>query len=361
MPLSEGGKRMFKRFITVLTVVALLCSVMSLGFNATASYKDETVYGDADGNGSVDTKDARLALQLAAGVAILENDDQLKRVDVNFDGIITIFDARQILRGSAGLATLQPSGAFNDFDGGNIFNNEETLVAYFNAYLNRIKVTESDEEKYIAATITKTESDNLTHFYIKDVEIPAFDFGASAEGISSMVKEQLTEDDKENETNIIPFGSTDFSLVSVENEDFVSNLSTYDVFGSRASYDEQLGQLTIEIALPDTEIEMANQSAYSKVFNTSDMIAEQNTTLMKLMKISSGETAMLREFKNCVLKIVVEVATNNVLSYTASYQSKVYVAQTNFGISSLSVAKLKGIEFEKDHLIKYEDFQWPTK
>ena len=91
------------------------------------------------------------------------------------------------------------------------------------------------------------------------------------------------------------------------------------------------------------------------------MIAEQDTTLMKLMKASSGgETAMLREFKNCVLKIVVDVATGNVLSYIVSYQSKIYVAQTNFGIGSLSAAKLKGIEFEKDHLVKYEDFQWPN-
>jgi hypothetical protein len=176
-----------------------------------------------------------------------------------------------------------------------------------------------------------------------------------------MVEESLTEDDKENESTVIPFGIDDFSLVSVEGEDYVSNLSVYDVFGSRASYDMNLGQMTVEIALPDTEIEMANQSAYASVLNTADMITEQNTTLMKLMKASSGESAMLREFKNCVLRIVVDVATNNVLSYTVSYQSKVYVAQTDFGIGSLSAAKLKGIEFEKDHLIRYEDFQWPSK
>ncbi len=357
---------MFKRFITVLTVASLLFSVMSLGFVANAAYTEEILYGDVDGlineatkEYDVDTDDARLALQIAAGVACLENEEQLKRADVNFDGEVTIFDARQILRGAAGLASLQPSGAFNGFDGGGVFNNEESLVAYFNAYLNRIKVTESEEKQYIAATITKTESDNLTDFNIKEVELPVLG-NASAEGIASMVKDSLTEDDKENESIIIPFGSDDFSLVSVENEDYVSNLSTSDVFGSKAVYDAESGQLTIQIALPDSEIEMANQSAYAKVFNTSDMIAEQNTTLMKLMKLSSGESAMLREFKNCVLTIVVEVATNNVLSYTALYQSKVYVAKTTVGIGNTLNAKLKGIEFEKDHLIKYEDFQWPT-
>ena len=351
---------MFKRFITVLTVVSLLFSVMSFGFVSNAAYTEEILYGDVNGDGVVDTKDARSALELASGLALLEDEAQLTRSDVNFDGYITIFDARQILRGAAGLATLQPSGAFSGFEDNGLFSgDEETLVNYFNYCLNRIKVVESEEKQYIAATITKTESDNLTSFNIKEVEIPAFSFGTSAEGVADMVEESLTEDDKENESTVIPFGIDDFSLVSVEGEAYVSNLSVYDVFGSRASYDMNLGQMTVEIALPDTEIEMANQSAYASVLNTSDMITEQNTTLMKLMKASSGESAMLREFKNCVLRIVVDVATNNVLSYTVSYQSKVYVAQTNFGIGSLSAAKLIGIE--KDHLIRYEDFQWPSK
>lgn len=350
---------MFKKIITALTVVALLFSVMSVGFTANAVYTEEILYGDVNGDGVVDTKDARYALELASGLAALEDEVQLTRSDINFDGYITIFDARQILRGAAGLASLQPSGAFSGFEDNGLFSgSEENLVSLFNIALNKIKVT-TDEKQYIAATVTKTESDNLTKFNIKEVELPLFG-NASAEGIASMVEESLTEDDKENESTIIPYGSDDFSLISVENENFVSNLTTSDVFGSRASYDAQLGQLTIEIALPDTEIEMANQSAYAKVFNTSDLIAEQNTTLMKLMKASSGETAMLREFKNCVLKVVIDVATGNVLSYTVAYQSKIYVAQTDFGISSLSVAKLKGIEFEKDHLVKYEDFQWPS-
>jgi len=351
---------MFKRFITVLTVVALMCPIMSSGFTAVAAYTDDTLYGDVNGDGVVDTEDARIALKIAAGLHILEGEEQLLRTDVNFDGVVTSIDARQILRGAAGLATLQPTGAFSGFDGGGIFNDEESLVTLFNGYLNKIKVVESEEKQYIAATITKTESDNLTNFNIKEVELPILG-NASAEGIADMVEESLTEDDKENVSTVIPFGSTDFTLVSVEGESYVSNLSKTDVFGSKASYDAEQGQLTIEIALPDTEIEMSTQSAYAKVFNTNDMIAEQNTTLMKLMKASSGETAMLREFKNCVLTIVVDVATNNVLSYTATYKSKVYVAQTNFGIGSLSAAKLKGIEFEKDHLIRYEDFQWPSK
>lgn len=355
---------MFKRFIVFITVTAILCSVMSVGFWANASYTETILYGDVNNDGVVNTDDACLALQMASGGINLEDEEQLKRTDMNFDGFVTIFDARQILRGAAGLATLQPSGAFSGFDGGGVFGNEESLVVYFNAYLNKIKfVDESGENKYIAATITKTESDQLHDgedgFNIAEVELPAFNFGGSAEGVAQMVRDNLTEDDKENVVTTIPYGSTDFSLVSVENEDYVSKLSVSDVFGSRASYDAELGEITIEIALPDTEIEMATQSAYAKVLNTTDMIAEQNTTLMKLMKVSSGEAAMLREFKNCVLTIVVDTATANVMSYTVAYQSDVYVAQTTVGIGNTLSAKLKGIRFKKNHSIKYEDFQWP--
>ena len=351
---------MFKRFITVLTVVALLFSVMSVGLTANAAYTEEILYGDVDGDGVVDTKDARKALEIASGLAALEDDAQLLRSDVNFDGYVTIFDARQILRGAAGLATLQPSGAFGGFDGGGVFGNEESLVNLFNTALNRVK---NGDNKTILVTNTKIESDNLTSFNIKEVELPVFG-NATAEGIASMVEESLVEEDEDNTVTVIASGSSNYDDFAVEGEDFVSNLTVSDVFGSRASYSNENNQalLTIEIALPDTEIEMAGQSAYAKVLNTSQIIQEQNTTLMSLMKASSGETAMLREFKNCVLTLVVDITGENleVVSYTISYQSKVYVAQTTVGLSSANVLKatLKGIEYEKDHVVMYEDFQW---
>lgn len=353
---------MFKRIVTLLTVTALFCSLLSIGFSANAVYEDDTVYGDIDGNGKVDTEDARLALKLASGVILLEDEAQLKRADVNFDGIVTVFDARQILRGVAGLATLQPSGAFKGFDDSGLFSgSEETFIAYFNAYLNRVKVVKSEEERYIATSVTKTESDNLTDFNIEEVEIPAFSFGTSAEGIAAMVKNELTADDKENVVTVIPYGSTDFTLVSVEGEDYVSKLEASDIFGAKAVYDSATGLITMEVALPDTEMETAAQSAYAKVLNVTNILNEQNTTLMKLMKNGSGESAMRRELKNCVLRIVVDAATANVQSYTVSYESYVYVAQTSFGTNSLNLAKLKKITVQKLHLIEYENFQWPEK
>jgi 4-hydroxy-3-methylbut-2-enyl diphosphate reductase len=37
------------------------------------------------------------------------------------------------------------------------------------------------------------------------------------------------------------------------------------------------------------------------------------------------------------------------------------VAQTTVGIGNTLSAKLKGVEFKKNHSVKYEDFQWPAK
>ena len=349
---------MFRRFITVIMIISIMCSAISTGIIAAAKYEEEIVYGDVDGNGVVNTEDARLALQIASGVVVVEDEVQLKRSDINSDGAVTIFDARQILRGIAGLAYLQPTGAISGFDGGGVFGNEETLVAYFNAYLNKIKVTQGDGKQYIAPQITKTESDVLNALSVEKIEFPAFSFGTSADSIVEIIEEALTEDDKENEVTQISRGSDDLTLVSVEGASYVSNLSASDVFGSRARYDKEYELLTIEIALPDTEVDLVEQSAYAKVLNATNLLEKQDTTLMSIIKAGLEETSMFRELKDCVLKIVVDLNTANVLSYTITYQSKVYVAQADFNIGSLKAASLKGIEFKKDHSVKYENFEW---
>lgn len=348
---------MFKRFITILTIVSLLCSIMSMSFTATAYYEEEILYGDVDGDGSLTTEDARLALRMASGGVLPEGEVQLKRADVNFDGAVTLFDARQILRASVKLANLQPSGAFSGFEAVGISNiSEDEVISYFNKCLNNLKIVNGEDDKKIAVTILKSKETNLVELDIKTVEVPIFDFNASAESVTAEVEKSLTSEEEEIEYTTISSGAGQYDLLSVEGEDYVSTLSVNDVFGTRVSLDGTI--MTIEIALPDTEIETSNQSAYAKVINTTDLIAEQDTTLMKLMKASSGETATFREFKNCVLKAEIDIMTGHVQLYSVNFESHVYVAQTNFGLSSLSLAKLKDITFQKNHSIIYQDFQW---
>ena len=355
---------MFKRFITIITVAALLCSVMSLGFGAYASDTAKIIYGDVDGNGKVDTQDARKALRLASGVELLENAEQFERTDVNFDGYVTVFDARQILRGTIGLVALQPSGAFDGFDGGGLFANEEQVVAVFNSALNKIKVT-TDENRYIAASMLKTEVNKLTDLNIKSATLLGEE--VSIESIADFIKKELTSEDPETEPVIIERGNTDFSLIPVEDADYVSKLSGSEVFGTKVSYyfdeiDRYSGELTIDIAIPDADVEAIEQSAYSKVLNVENMVAAQESTLMKLVQSSAGETAMRREFKNGVLSLCVELFVDietsslvigDVISYSTKYDSQVYVAESN-----VKLTKLKDITYTKEYSVEYTNFQW---
>lgn len=68
----------------------MLLSTISL----TAFAEGEVIKGDVDGNGVVDTVDARIILQMAA--SITESD--LTTADMNGDGIISLHDALDALR-----------------------------------------------------------------------------------------------------------------------------------------------------------------------------------------------------------------------------------------------------------------------
>ena len=81
-------RRKFK-FSALLLCLCILFSSISL----TAFAEGEELKGDADGNGAVDTADARIVLQMAAG--IVEAD--LTVADMNDDGIISVQDALDTL------------------------------------------------------------------------------------------------------------------------------------------------------------------------------------------------------------------------------------------------------------------------
>lgn len=81
-------RRKFK-FSALLLCLCILFSTISI----TAFAEGEVLKGDADGNGAVDTADARIVLQMAAG--IVEAD--LTVADMNDDGIISVQDALDTL------------------------------------------------------------------------------------------------------------------------------------------------------------------------------------------------------------------------------------------------------------------------
>lgn len=81
-------KKMFK-ISALLLCFSLLLSVISL----TAFAEGEVLKGDVDGNGAVDTVDARIILQMAASIT----EPDLTTADMNDDGVISLQDALDAL------------------------------------------------------------------------------------------------------------------------------------------------------------------------------------------------------------------------------------------------------------------------
>ncbi|MCR5040693.1 MAG: hypothetical protein K6C36_01190 [Clostridia bacterium] len=87
-----------KTLKTALSLV--LCLALCAGL-ACAAFAADGVYGDADGNGTVEAADARLALRISVGLEVKPEDITL--IDVDGEGDVTPADARLILRFCVGL------------------------------------------------------------------------------------------------------------------------------------------------------------------------------------------------------------------------------------------------------------------
>lgn len=336
---------MVKRLMIVLMVVALIASVMSIGFNGVAAYEETIIYGDIDGDGKVTTVDARLALRAASGIESITDGEAFNKADVNGDSSITIFDARQILRSAIIGVSLQPSGAFSGVEcEGGISITEENAVALFNQALNRIKT----EESGYAASGTKTKSDELTTC--------SSDNGQLSSSVLGLVEDIIAEEGPELETETIPKNSQNYTIMSIEGSPYVSRLTVDDIYGLRASYNAESGQITLSIAIPDAEIEGLTQSAYSRLLNTEIMLEETNQLLAKFL---SDDAAMRREFKNCVATVVIDAANLDVLNYTINYESEMYIAEATIKRLIFDPITIKGLKFAKTHSIEYV-FNWGT-
>lgn len=84
------------RITTVLLAVLLFLTPLSVAAEATR--------GDPDGNGKINTSDARWILQVAAGKITL-TDETVDAADTNKDGKVNTSDARRILQFVAGIIT----------------------------------------------------------------------------------------------------------------------------------------------------------------------------------------------------------------------------------------------------------------
>ncbi len=85
--------------VTRLAIMFFLCVSF---ITVLPNYAMAAEKGDLDGNGTVSTADARIVLQMAAGI-IRPTNAQINLADMNTDGVISLADARQVLVVAAGI------------------------------------------------------------------------------------------------------------------------------------------------------------------------------------------------------------------------------------------------------------------
>ncbi len=339
-----------KKFISVLTVITLLFSMSALSLTANALIDTNIVYGDLDGNGTVDLNDARDILKAAAGLLTISDPAVAKRADVNSDGAVTLYDARQVLRGCADLTELQPSGAFSGFEGDSYFQTPDQAIAVFNTVLNKVK---SEKPGFI-----RSEEVDILDFNIKAMNLVGINFGNSTESVAGLIRDMIvTESEPEMAQTIIKGQNCD-NAMSAETETYVSKLNQNDVYGIKANYNEEDGIITIQIALADCEIANVSQTAYADVFSPAILQENSESTVENIFGANTFEDARKKELKNAVLTAVIDSANAQVVSYTTTYETHMYLENSNFGINSTLSAKLQGVQYATRIAVSYDEFQW---
>ena len=339
-----------KKFISVLTAITLLFSMGALSLTAGALIDTSIVYGDLNGDGKVDTNDAIGVLEAAAGLRSIAEPEVVKRADINSDGAITIYDARQILRGCAGLTKLQPSGSFSGFEGDDYFLTPDQAVAVFNTILNKVK---TDKPGF-----NRSEDVDVVNFGVKDINFVGINFGNSTESVSNMIRDMIVRESEPELAQTILKGQNCDNAMSAETETYVSKLKANDLYGVKAAYNAEIGEITIEIALADCEIANVSQTAYADVFNPEILQENSESTVENVFGANTYEDARRKELRNAVLTVVIDSETAQVKSYITSYETHMYLENSTFGINSTLSAKLTGVEYATKITVTYDNFQW---
>ncbi len=334
---------MTKKLLAVLIVLSVVLSMFSLSFSASALVDTSIKYGDIDGDDDVDLDDCLIALNAAAGLKKITDEGEIQRGDINGDGEITIFDARQILRCASSLVGLQPSGAFVGFnEEENYYATPEALVYEFNEVVNRIKSEERPGfDRTTGAAISKLNIDKVGSL------------GNAASGIIKTIEQNLIDANEPEEAKTFVKGEDWRNAVSVEEKTYVSRLTADEILGAKSSYNVETGEVTIQIAIPDCEIDNSAQTAYGDVFNTQILQEKADSVLGSVFGASAPEEATRRQFKNAVLTLVFDYASKTVISYTTEYETEMYISEGSFIIT-----KLYGIDYATKVFTTYDNFQW---
>ncbi len=344
---------MNKKNISLILCLTILLSVCSL--SASALIDTTVIYGDVDGNKVVDTDDVSAVLKHVASLQSITDTDAAKRCDVNGDGYITIYDARQILRSCASLANIQPTGP-EGYQGSDVPSNigTENAVLMFNAVLNKIKTD--------MPGFTRSETSDVEYFNIESVKLSGISMGETASSVSKAIEGMIVKESEPEAIQTSLKGDNCDNAMSVEKETYVSRLKESEIYGVKYSENKETGMVTIEIALPDAELDNISYTPFADVFNIDILKENSENVIENVFGSTSLNDAVRKGIKNCVLKVVYEAATAEVVSYTTTYTTDMYIKNSTVGINGgILSAELSGIAYMTTVSVTYDQFQWTVE
>ena len=339
---------MFKKLMSVFLVTALVISLFAVSFSASALVDTSITYGDFDGKNGVTTSDAIAVLKVCALLDTVTDEKVFKRCDINSDGEITIYDARQILRSCADIATIQPAGEFSGFDGGGVFVDPAVAVEAFNVTVNEIKSEKLGFNRY--------ESVEVKGLKIEDMQLSGFSVGESADSVTAMIESMLVKESEPEHTLTSIKGENCDNAMSVETESYVSKLSADEALGVRCVEDKEAHTLTIEIALPDCDLDSIGHTAIGDVLSATILQENANTVVGNVFGASDGGDSTRKSIKNCVLTLVIDTTDGEFIKYVTSYTTETKIAHSVLGLKGgILSAELSNVEYKTAISVVYEN------
>ena len=333
---------MKKKILSLVLVLSLVMSMFMLAFTSSAA---STKKGDANGDGEVTSNDALLILRAAAGIEDSLSDEAKALCDIDEDGYISLFDARRVLRAAAGLTNLEPTGKFKGYtDKNQIFGSQEEALNFFNVNLNKVK-----SEKYGFTALTDVE---MKEFKAEKITFLGQETENTASLIDGIFNTIGTDSDEEY---YVTYNTSSTNKMSVEGQSYVTRLTNRDVLGMKVEYDatrhpEAGGVVTITIAIPDTEKVDINDSSYIKVFNSENLLGATETALNTILTNVSSGTAVVH-YENAVLVAEFEATTGYPVSYSTSYETRVFVES-----ASKNLFSFEKLNYKTENKVDYIDF-----
>ena len=293
-----------KKTVAVLLSVILVCSVFA--FSASA----ETVFGDVDANGTVDSVDVRYVLQVAANLRIV---DDITPYDLNNDGFVGASDVRIVLQIAAGI-----------YEGGkpdSVIGTEEEQLAYFVESFNAVKEN-AQSVTYEAATMYNYND----HFKI-DPELEE----TLGENAASIKEEMLAEFNGERQI----VGKTvtgDDIAATFPPANGTCNLGTDDISDIEVKDSGDYYEFTVTVK------GKLNPGRHERVGNVATIPTKED--LMQSLDESVRDLVIINcDYKDAVATAKIEKATGNLVEYTVDYPM---ILCLDFGFGALS---LGGFEF----------------